>query len=129
MPIGEYALLCVPACDLPFKVIGGRCFLVENFAKGAWADTNHWCGYYGATLAKLDDASVFAALVQEIKDSDLEYGERAKDIYRLHVKRAIDIVEKQTALPLSLYFSISAEDEVNEKRIMIHLHNTGPCIH
>ncbi|MDK2413155.1 C-type lectin domain-containing protein, partial [Aphanizomenon sp. 202] len=59
------------ACDLPFKDIGGRCFLVENFAKGAWADTNHWCGYYGATLAKLDDASVFAALVQEIKNSGI----------------------------------------------------------
>lgn len=90
MPIGEYALLCVPACDLPFKVIGGRCFLVENFAKGAWADTNHWCGYYGATLAKLDDASVFAALVQEIKDSGrtsgppavLPRGERAKGSLR-----------------------------------------------
>ncbi|XP_037773512.1 perlucin-like protein [Penaeus monodon] len=59
------------ACTPPFKEIAGLCFLIDNFATGTWADTNHWCGYFGGKLAKLDNADVFAAVVQDIKDSGL----------------------------------------------------------
>ncbi|XP_047498516.1 uncharacterized protein LOC125045354 [Penaeus chinensis] len=58
-------------CDPPYKEIGGRCLLIDNFVVGTWADMNHWCGYFGGKLATLDDASVFAAVLQDIKTSGI----------------------------------------------------------